>query len=100
MFSTHLNQANYLLANHSAVRKKQPLASRDVAKNASKLVSSEQTKSPQKDTYMHTLTFILRKLIKTTAHATKSDADHIELTNVLNRHSHLMEMTLLHPTQG
>ena len=49
---------------------------------------------------MHKLTRILRKIFKTTARATKSDADHIELTNVLNRHSHLMEMTLLHPTQG
>ena len=96
----HPRNRNEVFGSQSAAWENQPLASRDVAKDASKLVSSEQTKSPQKDIYMHTLTFILRKVTTTTAHATKSDADHIELTNVLNRHRHLTEMTLIHLTQG
>ncbi|KAF2563454.1 hypothetical protein F2Q70_00018344 [Brassica cretica] len=47
----------------------------------------------------HFNTYFAQKL-QTTAFSAKSGADHIELSNVLNRHSHLTKMTLIHPTQG
>ncbi|KAF2593704.1 hypothetical protein F2Q70_00043348 [Brassica cretica] len=49
---------------------------------------------------MNILTHILRKNSQQTAFAAKFGADHIELLNVLNKHSHLTKMTLVHPTQG
>ena len=43
-------------------------------------LSNERNFRHKRNIYMHTLAPILRKKFETTAHATKSDADHIELT--------------------
>ena len=47
--------------NKSAVRKKQPLASRDVARDASRVTSSERRKRTLRQKMTNILTHILRK---------------------------------------